>query len=352
MPFQRPDLKTIVERMQGDAHAALGLPARLRRGVLDVVSKVWAGAVHGLYGYGSYISRQILPWSADSEHLERHAGWRGIRRKKGTASRGQAVFSGQDGAVFPAGVRMLAGEMELQVLSSGVVDGGSVTVDVQAQQIGPESNLPEGTPVSLMSPVAGIYPDGLLAAGLTGGSDVESDASLLSRLECRVQNPPAGGCPTDYTDWAMSREKHGVDVTRVWTSPREMGRGTVTVRFMTDGVGNGIPVSQAVADVAAYIDTVRPATADVFVVAPVPVPLTVQIAGLNPATLAARQAVEAGLVDLIRRESAPGGTLLVSHIREAISLAVGEYDHELVSPVENVRHETGQICVFGGVQWV
>lgn len=353
MPFQRPELQTIVDRMRGDVDAALGLSARLRRSMLDVLGKVWGGAVHGLYGYGDYISKQILPWSADGEHLARHAGWRGIIRKEATTAKGQATFPGVNGTVLPAGTAMAIDDVVLVSTSAGTVENDAVTVDVEAVEVGSAGNVPGGAPIALTSPVAGILPDGVVAAGgLTGGSEAEDDASLLNRLEYRVQQPPAGGAMTDYVNWALTRNEHGVDVTRAWCFPREMGVGTVTVRFMTDGLGNGIPSEQAVADVAAYIEIVRPAAAEVFVVAPIPVPLVIRISGLTPSTVAARRAVETELADLIRRESQPGGTLLVSHIREAISIAAGEHDHEMVSPVGNVTHNTGEICVFGGVEWV
>ena len=60
-------------------------------------------------------------------------------------------------------------------------------------------------------------------------------------------------------------------------------------------------------------------------------------------------AIEAELADLIRRESEPGGTLLVSHIREAISTAQGETDHELTSPTADVTVQATQITTLGTV---
>jgi uncharacterized phage protein gp47/JayE len=352
MPFQRPTLTTISTRIRADFDAALGLLARARRNVLDVIGRVWAGAVHGVYGYGEYISKQILPDTADSTFLARHAGIWKITRKAATAASGFVTFQGAESVVFPSGVQMLIDDMEFQSTTSAAVANGSVTVAVVALKAGTVGNFSAASPVSLISPVGGILPDGVVASGgITGGADAETDASLLKRLLFRIQEPPCGGATHDYIAWAMERDKHGVEVTRAWCYPREMGEGTVTVRFMTDGVGNGIPSAQAVNDVDDHLQTVRPVTADVFVVAPVAVALTVQLVGLNPDTVSARAAIEAELADLIRREAEPGGTILVSHIREAISIAVGEYDHQLVYPVADVPHGLGEICVFGGVTW-
>ena len=58
-------------------------------------------------------------------------------------------------------------------------------------------------------------------------------------------------------------------------------------------------------------------------------------------------AVEAELADLIRRESEPGGTLLVSHIREAISTSAGETDHVLTSPTADVVEQATEIATYG-----
>ncbi len=87
------------------------------------------------------------------------------------------------------------------------------------------------------------------------------------------------------------------------------------------------------------------------VVAPIAVPLNFTISGLNPSNQTVKDAIAAELADLLAREAAPGGTILISHIREAISVAAGEYDHVLTSPSANVTHTTGQIAVMGTITW-
>ena len=66
-------------------------------------------------------------------------------------------------------------------------------------------------------------------------------------------------------------------------------------------------------------------------------------------TQAVQDAIEAELADLIRREAEPGGTLLVSHIREAISTSAGETDHELTTPLMDVTVQAAQITTLGTV---
>ncbi|MBA4361971.1 MAG: baseplate J protein, partial [Pseudomonas sp.] len=47
-----------------------------------------------------------------------------------------------------------------------------------------------------------------------------------------------------------------------------------------------------------------------------------------------------------------GDTLLISHIREAISGSSGETDHQLIAPVANVVPATNQLLTFGGITWL
>ena len=118
-----------------------------------------------------------------------------------------------------------------------------------------------------------------------------------------------------------------------------------------DATTDGIPNAATVTTVDAYIQARRPVTADVTVAGPVASALNISINNVEPSTQAVMDAIEAELADLIRRESEPGGTLLVSHIREAISTSAGETDHELTSPVADVTVQATQITTLGTVSF-
>ncbi|STV64147.1 Uncharacterized homolog of phage Mu protein gp47 [Klebsiella pneumoniae] len=80
---------------------------------------------------------------------------------------------------------------------------GKITVTVQADETGLSGNLTAGDVLTLISPVAGVNSDGVVAdAGISGGADVESVAELLTRLLYRKRNPPTGGALHDYVIWA------------------------------------------------------------------------------------------------------------------------------------------------------
>lgn len=350
MPFQRPELTTLIERAQADIESRLpGANARLRRSLLGVLARMHAGSVHGLYGYLDWLARQIMIDTAEAEHLARWASIWGMSRKPATAATGTVTFSGADGTVIPAGTALQRADgIEYTTDAETTIAGSAASVAITATKPGEAGNAAGGTALTLVSPISGVDSTATVdSAGLAGGADTETDDSLRSRLLARIQQPPHGGATADYETWAL--EVSGV--TRAWVYPAELGLGTVTVRFMMDDTyADGIPQAADVQAVQDHIDALRPVTADVTVVAPVAVPLDFTIQ-LTPNTSSVQAAVQAELTDLLRREAEPGGTIPLSHIREAISIASGETDHVLVAPTADVTHNTGEIAVMGSITW-
>lgn len=354
MPFNRPDLATINARIASDVAARMpGVDATPRRSVAQVIGRAEAGAVNGLYGHQAFVADQVLPDTADTEHLERHSRIWGVARKAPQTAKGNVTAAGTDGSVIQAGTVLQRGDgTRYTVTAEATIQAGTATLAVEAIEAGAAGNTPSGT-LSMLEPVAGVEATATIAAGgLAQGSDIEDDASLRARVLRRIQQPPHGGAFHDYVAWALDRDAHGIDVTRAWVAPGQFGAGTVVVRFvMDDTYPDGIPAQADVDAVAASIAAVKPVAATLHVFAPVPGPLALEIAGLNPATQPVRDAVEAEIRDLILREAEPGGTLLISHIREAISLAAAENDHRLISPTDDVLVPKGVITTFGQITW-
>ncbi|MEQ8605193.1 MAG: baseplate J/gp47 family protein [Marivibrio sp.] len=356
MPFERPTLTQLIEQTQNDVDGRLpGAAARLRRSVLGVLARVWAGGLHGLYGFLAWIVRQWFPDTAEAENLDRWAGSFGLARKAAWKASGAVTFTGEDGAAIPLGAILQRPDgVRYRTTAAAAIAGGTASAAVTAEKGGAAGNADAGLKLALTSPIVGVQGEATIAAGgLTQGSDVESDDRLRERVLLEMRAPAHGGRRLDYIRWALRKEDHGIEVTRVWVNPHEMGFGTLTVRIMMDDAyADGIPQPADLTAVAAYIDEVRPVTVkELYVVAPIAAPIAFEISGLNPNTAAVKAAIETALKDLIRRESEPGGTILVSHIREAISLAAGETDHALVAPAADVVAGAGEIPTFGSVTW-
>ncbi len=348
MSFDRPTLTELITRIKADIESRLiDADASLRRTLLGILATVEAGSVHGLYGYLDWIADQVMPDTAETEQLARWATIWGKQRKQASAAAGPITCMGTDGSVIAEGtVWTRADDVEFQVTADAIIEDGTATVAVEAVEAGADGNTDGGTRLSLSTSISGVQSTAV-ASDLSGGADEESDANLRSRVLSRIRQAPHGGANFDYEAWAL--EISGV--TRAWVYPLEMGVGTVTVRIMTDDkTDNGIPDDDTVEAVQSYIDNERPVTAEVYVVAPEPVALNMTI-NISPNTVAVQAAVEEELAALLRDEAEPGTTILISHLREAISIATGEADHALVTPTADVELSTGEIAVPGTITW-
>lgn len=350
MSFSRPTLAELVQRTRNDALSRLTTDEALRRADAEVYARVFSGVAHGLYGFIDWVSRQILPDTSDLDILIRQASIWGVEQKPAASATGSVTFTVQAGSVITAGTLLQALDGQQYVTTvDATVAAPTATAPVEAVTPGAAGNRAAGENMTLVSPVVGVQ-SVALAGEMSGGADLESEDELRARLISRIRQPPHGGCSYDYEAWALAVE----GVTRAWVSPQELGPGTVTVRFVrdNDGVGSAIiPDTAEVAVVQAYIDSVRPVTAQVSVVAPTAVPLNFQIQALTPNNTTVQTAVQAELQDLLLREAVPGGTILLSHIRAAISAAAGETDYVLLSPSANVSTAIGSMSTMGTITW-
>ncbi|RJG06242.1 baseplate J/gp47 family protein [Noviherbaspirillum cavernae] len=347
--FNRPSLSEIVTRTRADTFSRLSQDELLRFSDAEILARVLAGASHELHGYLDFIARQILPDSSEDEFLIRWASIFGLQRKDPQVASGLVSVSGIVGSVIADGALIKhADGREYAVEGEQVLTTSSQTVSVVAIAAGAAGNLVSGTRLAFLSPVVGVQSDAAVAAsGIVNGSDIEEIDDLRARLLSRLRQPPNGGSRDDYVAWAL--EVPGV--TRAWVYPGELGPGTVTVRFVRDNDASIIPDAGEVAAVQAYIDARKPVTAEVHVVAPLPLPVDYTI-DITPDTLEVRAAVQAELAGLYDREAQPGGRLYLSHSREAISVAAGEADHVLASPTADIVPAVGEIPVLGVIAWV
>jgi uncharacterized phage protein gp47/JayE len=348
MSFNRPALTDLIGRVRNDMLSRLAADDVLRRADAEVMTRVMAGVTHGLYGFIDWLSRQVIYDTAEAEFLERWCSIWGVDRKEAAAATGRVSFTVQSGVVIRSGTLLQALDgVQYQLTADATITAPTASAPVEAVIAAAAGNRAIGQSLALVSPVIGVQST-TVASELSGGADIETDDALRARLLARIQQPPQGGADYDYVTWAL--EVPGV--TRAWVYPNALGLGTVVVRFVRDNDASPIPDAGEVATVQAYLDARRPVTAQLTVVAPVAAPLNFSIQGLVPATITVQAAVQAELADLLLREAIPGGTILLSHIRAAISAATGETDYALLAPVANVTNTTGNISTMGTIAWL
>ncbi|MBP5075519.1 baseplate J/gp47 family protein [Pseudomonas chlororaphis] len=345
MPFDTPSLPVLIKRTQSDLASDA-----LRQSDAQVLARALGGAAYGLYGYLDWIADQILPDKADESTLERIAALRlNQPRKAAQAASGSVSFSAAAGAVLDVDTLLQASDgRTYKVTAARTTSAGNNSTTVQALDAGTLGNAEAGLDLIPVQPIQGIGNTfTVLAPGLSGGVAPESLESLRARVIRSYRIIPHGGSSQDYETWAL--ECPGI--TRAWCRGSYLGPGTVGLFVMRDDDTQPIPNAEQLAEVKAYIEPLRPVTAELHVLAPQQSPVTYSLR-LSPDTSAVRAAVEAQLRDLHNREAGLGDTLLISHIREAISSAAGENDHRLSAPIADVPAASNQLLTFGGCVWL
>lgn len=233
-----------------------------------------------------------------------------------------------------------------------------VLVACTAVDSGSSSGVSADDILTLVSPVTGVDSDCTVDSVTTTGEDTETDNDLRVRLFLRIRKPPLGGSANDYVQETLKV----TGVTRAWVFPQWLGAGTVGVSFVLDNEDDPLPDSDKIDEVEEALEAFKPVTATLTVFAPVAYPMNPTI-GISPNNADIRAAIEAEIKDLILRdgqvrgaragfEETETGTILLSRINEAISIAAGEEDHDLVSPVADVTpNADGKLVTLGTITW-
>jgi uncharacterized phage protein gp47/JayE len=366
MPWTTPTL-TDVRRRNRDYIASRLMISMVPNSNTRVVADAQGGLAHLNLQYLDWLADQLMPDLSETEWLDRHAvlwlknadGTKG--RKSPTAAVGLVKFTGTEGTIMPidTGLRVasVGSGTVYRTSADAAMGAGPTSVPVSAVDTGSAGNLDPNDSLFLVNAIAGIDATGTVVE-MTGGTDQETDDELRVRVKERIQKPPMGGDADDYVAWALAFP----GVTRAWCSPKEMGIGTVTVRFMMDLLRanqEGFPGIEDVARVQAWIDSQRPVTAiDTFVVAPLRCPVSFTLLDLVPNDESTLAFIEESVRDMMRERSAPAfsrdgiaqdaQTIYASWVSEAVSAAQG-VDHFKLVMEDHVPPTKGHLCVLANI---
>jgi uncharacterized phage protein gp47/JayE len=357
MPWQTPALKDVRQTIRDYVQGSLpGADASVPNSILRVASDAQGGLCHLNLQYLDWQALQLLPDTAETEWLDRHADiWLtnadgSTGRKLASYATGTVTFTGVAGAIVPAATQLGNSQCSYETLADvTLAAGGAATPgDVRALDPGTIGNLDPGMNLQVSTTIGGIDPTAVVVT-LGGGTDEETDDELRARILRRIQQPPMGGAAGDYEAWALAVP----GVTRAWAATN-MGLGTATVRFLMDALrasDDGWPTPDDIAQVAGYIDTVRPVTVkDCYVVAPIKTFLDITIADLVPADNANTQAeIEQSLRAMLFERAAPGATIFASWISYAIMSAASVVSFTLVTNTDFVMPSPGNMAVLGNI---
>ena len=216
------------------------------------------------------------------------SGVAGVYGRRGAtiSTGGSGTPSGVAATLIPAGSTLTdsTGQIFVQTTAAVTLDGppNTQTVPVVSTTTGAAANLPVGTVLSWQPAIANVDPTMTLTAALVGAEDRESDVDLLARILRRIQLPPRGGTANDYRNWAEESTNlttgASLGIERGYVYPLRSGLGTVDVVPLQNGSGSGrIPGAATLINLLAYLNSVRPVTATVNVVAALPIAIRVRV---------------------------------------------------------------------------
>lgn len=338
-----------------------GTDASLKQNVLTVIGKVVALLAHEYELRLEWIYRQIFLSTATSPSIIRtHAAEYGIFQKPASAASGLVVGEGAPHATYPAGVRYISGDVTYVTTESFTANAvGAFTVAVTSETAGVGTNRDAGAVLLLAD--AGLYPTlseevTVDDSGLGGGADIEDMEALRVRALKRKAAPAQGGALTDYERWAL--EVPGV--ANCWAAQFANGFGTIGTWILFEGRPNGIPTEADLAAVDAYIFDKRLVRARFFAMAPMPVPVDLEIRLVRDTAVNRTAVTErlAAFFDATARDSRlrPGlpddpFSLPLAWISEVISTTEGETSHTLIEPTVDLQFQPGELPVLGTITW-
>lgn len=304
-----------------------------------------SGVAQGLYNDQRWIVRQMFPDTADHDWLVMHARLRGLTPKAASAASGQVTITGTASTELKSGLqfRPKGGSILCQTTAAAVIgDDGSVTVAARAMEAGTVGNLTDNTAGTLLSAPPGVD-SAIVILSMRGGTEAESDQSLLARLLEVLRRPAAGGNKYDYHRWAM--EVSGV--TEAYVYPLRRGYGTVDVVITANG---DMPSDETIAAAQAHIDDQRPVTAkNALVLAPEPISTDVIVSvSLDGMSIDDARAQINSVLQAYFDRLAPGEIAVRTQLGALVSDISGVVDYVMSVPEGNIIPDVNQDTV----QWV
>lgn len=355
MAWTRPTIKSLLESSRASITSSLILAgyrvdATIARTPLRILSDVFSGGLHLLYGLLAYVARQLVPGPDMAlDYLVAHARLYGLERKPAAVANGVFRITGTNTTVIPSGSLVVRADGALfNTTAEGTITTGEAFVEAVAQTAGAGGNLQLGSTLQLGVTIVGADPTVTAYSGWSNGTDTESATSLLERLLQRIRQTPQGGARKDYDRWARSL----AGIYRTQVVPNARGAGTVDVFFLhEEGTGIGIPTEGQIEDAQEFIDEVRPVTADVLMRAPTATGVAYTFALLEPDTSETRAAIQAELDALYARKALTSQTVHVSDHWQAAIGAAGVTAVEITTPSAPLVPDQGQVFTRGVITW-
>lgn len=285
------------------------------------------------------------------EYLELRCKEIGITLKPALKAKGTVTFYGDDGTVVPQGTRVYTDEetpVYFVTTEQGTVTNGQVTVSAEALEGGTKGNVPAGAITLHVGNIVGVASVGN-SEPFEGGTDVETDESLLKRFFEKTQRPAISGNVWHYRQWAL--EVPGVSDCKV--IPLWNGNGTVKVILLSDEKRS--PSQTVIDNVITHIEQNRPIGADVTVEGATEVPINISatlILTEGKTLVDAQTEIEAGVTEYLKTLAYVDPIVRYTRIANVIlgAPSVLDYSDLLINGSNgNIEIQDGDVAVLGAV---
>lgn len=325
------------------------MPAALR----PKLTKMWAEGNHSSHGFLAWIQAQISPLTCDEERLPDWAALYDVPRLDATFAVGFVMATGTAGTQIldETEVRGPNG-LDYIVVGTAELTGAPTPVALRCLTAGPAGNLIAGQKLTLIDPVPGADSDLVIDVdGLTGGEDQELvddwRARVAEEWQTMVSVGARSGKPDDYRFWAKGAHP---SVTGALVQLHPLGKGTLIVRPICDGLDGRLPTVAVLEAVEAYLLVIAPACADWRVVSPIRRDVDVAL-HLLPGydTAENRAAINDAIAAAVLEEGTDNAVLQMAELDVAIATVTSQYDR--LAPLANVAAEAGEVLVFNSLVW-
>ena len=248
-------------------------------GIFRSVAYALAAAQQDLQGFAEI----AFPQDGSGAYLDARAADVGLVRKPGSKATATVTFSASPGVVIPAGTTVQTpGGLVFRTTEEATIADGSADAAVEAENVGADYNV-AADEISIMQTATMATITAATAA--SGGSDAETDAALLQRLQDYLRQTPASCNAAQYLAWATSVP--GVGFAKV--IPRPGGTLYAVKLALVDEQMQPVTSQETITAVEAYIETVREVNVTVTVAAAsartIPVSAAVTLDGVTVASV-------------------------------------------------------------------
>lgn len=242
--------------------------------------RVIAGGVSDNHAHVVATQNDLLPDTAADDMLVRWGTMLGVIKKGATPGRKDNALRvfGTVGAAVPALQELVhTSGLRFQIQNAEVIAStGYVDCDVVGIDTGTQTRLSAGEVLRFASTPVDLEEAAELQIAIDeDGDDVEQDGAYRARILSRLSDPPLGGAPNDYVQWALEQ----VGVAGAFVYPQRNGLGTVDVAAFHLGTGSARSLLAGErTSLQALLDERRPVGAVVRVLETTPQTVNVEVA--------------------------------------------------------------------------